>query len=621
MKRITAVLLCVLTVLSALPFAVSASRFEDVADGKWYTEAIEFCAMNQYMAGVSEGVFDRNGTLTRAMFVTILASVEGVFTDYYAYNPCFTDVAAGKWYSGAINWAYANGLAGGLGDGSFGYKNPVTREQIASFMLAYSEYLNRNHGGAVDTSAKADLSVYLDAGRIHSWAFDAMSWAVASGIIGGTSDTTLDPRGNCTRAQAAVIIRNFVLNVNQACDHVWAEPTCISYGGCDNCFVYNKPMGDHNFVDGVCSECGTEYLPGTECQHVWYKEACDENSTCLRCCETKNDATSHRYEDPNSELLVCTECSYTTCADIHLHWCMDATCINDGICILCGYVNEKATGHNIDEDGVCRTCGGSYDAEDRCFHVWQMPDCENDGYCLVCGKPGEKADGHEFEDGECLNCGLRECKHNWIDADCNDPRYCSLCFEIDESSPALGHDFSKGNICRNCIRYNNPEFTAHQNALQNIYSYGTTFEDGTRGFYRDSYPASSDLSSSTRLFVRPGVPDTVFYSSEIEMNTVFGDVTVTCRQVTKCSFTEGMTEMPFTFECVYSSGINVTASGTVDIGTLEIGYDSFDYTEIELENADSLVQASILAAIYGAEDIFEDDAIVSLVDYGFNLYE
>ena len=621
MKRLLSFILTAIMIVSIFPFAVSASRFDDVADGKWYSEAIDFCAMNGYMAGTSEKTFDRNGTLTRAMFVTILASIEGAETDYYAYNPCFSDVASGKWYSGAVNWAYANDLASGLGDGSFGYKSPVTREQIAVFMQAYAEYLNSSYGEAIDTTLKADISKYTDSDRVHSWASDAISWAVASGIISGTSDTVLDPRGNCTRAQAAVIIENFVLNVNKTCDHEWEEPSCTEYGYCINCLVYNKPLTDHDFIDGACKNCSAQYKPDESCAHTWFKVSCDENSTCLRCYETRNDATSHSYEDPDAELLVCTECSYTTCSNIYFHWCVEATCIKDGICILCGYVNEKATGHNIDEDGICRTCGGSYSPADKCFHVWKMPDCENDGYCQVCGKIGERSDGHEFEDGECLNCGLRECKHNWIDADCNYPRYCSLCFEIDESSPALGHDFSKGTICQNCKKYNNPEFTPHQNALQNIYSYGTAFEDGTKGFYMAILPDTPNILSSIRLFVRPDSPDTILCSSKLEITIASGDDIVTCLMVAECNFTEGMTQMPFTVECVYSMESSITASGTVDIDTLEISYDSFDYTEFELEIAEGMVESLIYSSIYGAASLFEDNTTVSLIDYGFNLYE
>ena len=622
MKRLLPFILTAVMLVLLFPVAVSASRFDDVDEGKWYTEAIEFCDMNGYMAGTSENLFERNGTLTRAMFVTVLASIEGINTNYYAYNPCFSDVALGKWYSGAIAWAYAKDLASGLGDGPFGYKDPVTREQIAVFMLSYARYINSYHGYPdgilVNAYDRADLSVYDDEDSIHGWAKDAVSWAVAVGLISGTSETTVDPRGLCTRAQAAVIIRNFVLNVNESCNHEWVEPTCTEYGYCANCFIFNKSLAPHDFADGACRNCPAHYDPAERCAHTWVKEACDEDSFCLRCGKTKNDATSHSFiADEESELfIVCTECGYYTCAEEHV-W-VDATCIEDGYCRICNDLGESALGHDL-EDGICRTCGGEYSQVDRCFHVWQMPDCENDGFCLVCGKVGERSDGHEFETGECNICGKKEVVHihEWIEADCTDPRYCSLCYVIDESHPALGHDFSDNLICNNCRRYSNPDFTPHQNAMYNIYNYGSPLEDGKKGFFRGDL---FGVAHSTDLFVRSDVPSSIFSSSRTEESFTIFETTVTYTSFTECEFTEGMTKMPFTMEYTSSYGMTITAAGNLDKDTLEISYDSFDYEGGDLKDAESLAESSILAALYSADSLFEKNTLVSLTDYGFNLY-
>ena len=247
MKRIIAVILTVIMMVSAIPFVASAEGFDDVSEGKWYTDGISFCVANGLMAGVGDGQFDRNGTLTRAMFVTILAQVDWANTESYADEQIFTDVKPGKWYTGAVNWAYANGLASGLGDGSFGYKNPVTREQMAVFLSAYMRYAVESGLGIdlnfieeadiyIDLVSRADLSVFDDADRIHSWASDSMSWAVEAGLFTGTTETTLDPRGNCTRAQAAVLIYALYRDViNGWCDHEWIEATCSTPGYCINC--------------------------------------------------------------------------------------------------------------------------------------------------------------------------------------------------------------------------------------------------------------------------------------------------------------------------------------------------------------------------------------------------
>ena len=180
--------------------------FTDVKEGKWYTEGILWCYYSGYMAGTSETVFDYKGNVTRAMFVTILAKIDGADTSSYS-KMSFTDVKPGQWYSNAIEWAASNGYAAGLGEGIFGYKQNVSREQIALFFYTYS---SKN---GIDVSAEADLSSYVDLGRVHSWAFDALEWAVAKGLISGTSESTLSPRDSATRAEIALIVKNYVENV------------------------------------------------------------------------------------------------------------------------------------------------------------------------------------------------------------------------------------------------------------------------------------------------------------------------------------------------------------------------------------------------------------------------
>ena len=50
---------------------------------------------------------------------------------------------------------------------------------------------------------------YTDAGKVSSYAYDAMSWAVRSGVVTGTSARVLDPQGTASRAAAAQMFMNF----------------------------------------------------------------------------------------------------------------------------------------------------------------------------------------------------------------------------------------------------------------------------------------------------------------------------------------------------------------------------------------------------------------------------
>lgn len=299
MKRLIAFILCMIIALSVIPFAASADGFDDVADGKWYTEGINFCVEKGYMAGVSDTHFDRNGTLTRAMFVTILAQVDGVNLTSYADRSVFGDVAVGKWYTGAITWAAENNLASGIGEGIFGYKNNVTREQMALFLYVYTEYKK------LDTSASFDVSGFEDSGRIHDWAIDAVEWAVATGLISGTSDTILDPRGSCTRAQAAVIIRAFVLEFLSECKHRLPYPACRE-NVCSLCGE-TIPAAEHNYgEDGHCTYCGNS-KPCEE--HVWIPATCKDNGYCTVCYLVNPDEPDALGHDHDEKTKLCVRCN------------------------------------------------------------------------------------------------------------------------------------------------------------------------------------------------------------------------------------------------------------------------------------------------------------------------
>ncbi len=264
MKKTLALLLTVLMIAAAMPLAAFAGRFGDVPDNKWYSEAIEFCAANGYMEGVAEGVFDRNGNVTRSMFVVILAAIDDVDLKPYEGRTKFTDVAVGKWYTAAVNWAAENEITAGIGDGLFGYKNNLTREQMILLLFTYAEYKG------IDTSVRADVSGFTDSGRIHEWAQDALEWGSAAGLISGIGDNLLDPRGYSTRAQIAVVIRAFVLNVLSECEHEWVDATCTEPSYCSKCGIKNGAALGHTTDNGFCSGCGAEVFATAHDRLVYY---------------------------------------------------------------------------------------------------------------------------------------------------------------------------------------------------------------------------------------------------------------------------------------------------------------------------------------------------------------
>ncbi len=341
MKKLTTLILTALMILSALPMMSFAGRFDDVAEGKWYSEGISFCAANEYMTGTSDNYFDRNGTLTRAMFVTILAKIDDADLAEYWGESSFTDVQTGKWYSTAIEWAYQNGLASGVGEGIFGYKLSITRDQIAVFLHVYAEYLNEKNKNdpekQIDTDVRADLSVFTDHDRVRGWAKESMSWAVACGLFSGVGENIIDPRGNCTRAQAAVLIRAFVLNFLSDCEHEWIEPTCLEMGYCTKCDLKKATGLGHDFGDVLCTE----------------------SVKCSRC-DVMSEITEHDFTTATcTAASVCKKCGLED-APAKGHSMAPATCTAPSKCKNCGITSGTAAGHKPNgsvTNPVCSVCG------------------------------------------------------------------------------------------------------------------------------------------------------------------------------------------------------------------------------------------------------------------------
>ena len=180
----------------------SGLPFTDVSTSDWFYGAVKFVYENGLMDGVGNNLFAPNATLNRAMAVTILYRLEGapaVTTD-----AGFNDVAAGTWYTDAVNWAAANNIVNGVEGNNFDPTGSLTREQMATVLYRYAQYKG------ADVSASGDISGFADSANVSSWAADAVKWAVGTGLVNGVEGNALAPQGTSTRAQAATVLMRFV---------------------------------------------------------------------------------------------------------------------------------------------------------------------------------------------------------------------------------------------------------------------------------------------------------------------------------------------------------------------------------------------------------------------------
>lgn len=182
--------------------------FADIKLTDWQYPYVVYAYKNNLMSGKKEHVFDMNGKLTRAEFVTVLYSYSG--KPEVTYEQYFSDVEEGKWFADAIIWAKQNNVTAGNPDGTFGVNNNINREQLVVMLYGYAK-----NKGLVTGQVQTDLSAYSDLDKVSTWAREAFSWAVQNGIVSGKTnkvDNTpiLDPKGNASRGECATIMKGFV---------------------------------------------------------------------------------------------------------------------------------------------------------------------------------------------------------------------------------------------------------------------------------------------------------------------------------------------------------------------------------------------------------------------------
>ena len=173
----------------------------------WAHVGIDFAVSHRLFEGTAKDTFEPDGTMTRAMLVTVLwrlagrpdCSAASVFhdvsdTDSYFYLP--------------VAWAAQNGIVNGVSETLFEPDSLVTREQMAAIMFRYAKF--RNYA----VTGRADLSFFPDSNTVSDYAKEPLAWANDAGLITGTNGddgiVVLAPAAGATRAQVAAILMRFM---------------------------------------------------------------------------------------------------------------------------------------------------------------------------------------------------------------------------------------------------------------------------------------------------------------------------------------------------------------------------------------------------------------------------
>ena len=202
MKRIISLLLALALCLSlgmpALAAGGEGPAFEDVREGDWYYDAVQWAVKENVTQGMSETQFGAASKVTRAMMVTFLWRMAG--SPEPASSSGFSDVPEGEWYSDAVNWAAEQGIANGMSRTTFVPAGKLTREQAATFL--YREEQRR--GGGFTGMWVYPLD-YSDADEVSDWAFEPLCWMTMQGVINGDNGA-LKPKRFSSRAEVVTML-------------------------------------------------------------------------------------------------------------------------------------------------------------------------------------------------------------------------------------------------------------------------------------------------------------------------------------------------------------------------------------------------------------------------------
>lgn len=197
--------------MAALPFTsgesytiLKVSSFPDVPTGSWAWSYVE----RIYNAGITSGCdanslqYCPDGSVTRAqMAVFLLRGIHGS-----AYKPPavggstgFTDVPAEHWAAAWIKQLAVEDITGGCGSGKYCPEAPVTRAQMAVFLL------RAKHGRSYAPPGVGNSTGFGDVQPSH-WAAAWIKQLVAEGITAGCGNGNYCPEQPVTRAQMAVLL-------------------------------------------------------------------------------------------------------------------------------------------------------------------------------------------------------------------------------------------------------------------------------------------------------------------------------------------------------------------------------------------------------------------------------
>lgn len=185
------------------PPSPPVAGFEDVRERDWFAEPVKYVKEHGLMSGAAKNAFEPQSPVTRGQMVFVLWKLAGSPPQSTPGSAVFSDVSENQFYSEAVMWAAGHNIVSGYPDGTFAPNATLLRQDLAVMLRNYCDQ------SGIDAYQRADLTSYRDYAQIDAYALDALSWAVAAGLMGGTSADTMEPAATAPRCHAATVLMKF----------------------------------------------------------------------------------------------------------------------------------------------------------------------------------------------------------------------------------------------------------------------------------------------------------------------------------------------------------------------------------------------------------------------------
>ncbi|MDR1669250.1 MAG: S-layer homology domain-containing protein, partial [Oscillospiraceae bacterium] len=146
------------------PVALWENIFTDISPDAWYYDAVAYANFHGYVDG-SNNLYDPDGSLSRAEFVTLIWKLEGGPAAEGA-NP-FDDIPDGTWYTDAVIWAASNNIVSGTGTG-YNPGKELSRQEMVTMLHNYLTFKG------YDIPLNQEVT-YEDSGEVSPWAAEAVT--------------------------------------------------------------------------------------------------------------------------------------------------------------------------------------------------------------------------------------------------------------------------------------------------------------------------------------------------------------------------------------------------------------------------------------------------------------